>query len=83
LRIEYKNADNFNNKKLVFDQEKEKARNLFKEGKFVDACKVYKYLTSITEGLQKSLYSEEEMAEIKSMNYNSRVNFMKSYFKKI
>ena len=81
LRIEYKNSDNIETKRLFYDQQREKARDLFKENKYADCIKIYKKLINVTENISRRIYSEEEIVELENMNINSKKNYLKAFFK--
>ena len=82
-KLEYKNADTIDSKRLVFDQKKIEAREYFIKGDYMEALKVYRFIYDITSNCSLKLFSKEDLLEIEGMNDNSKVNGLKCYFKLI
>lgn len=68
-------------KRKIYELNREKGKKFFDERKYLEASKVYKFITHISENLPKSKYSEEELDEIENMNFNSKKNYIRCYFK--
>ena len=64
-------------------QKKDEARNHFFKKQYVEALKIYRFLTDINSNCSKKHYSEEEFFELEDMANNSRANFLRCYFKMI
>lgn len=57
-RVEFKNVEKIEIKRKIYELNREKGKKFFEERKYLEASKVYKFITHISENLPKTKYSE-------------------------
>jgi len=73
----YKNDDNFESKRLIYEENREKAKVLFQKKNFKEALKIYKHSINILSSLSKKFLSEEELKILREYYEKSETNFIK------
>ena len=81
LRLEYKNMDTIEGKRVVVEQKKDEARAHMQNKEYLEAIRIYRYLYDINSNCSKKHFSENEGVELEALSNNARANFLKVFFK--
>lgn len=73
----YKNDNNYESKKLIYEENRENAKKLFQKQNYKEALKIYKHSINILSSLSKKNFNPEELKEFRSYLEKSQTNYLK------
>lgn len=62
---------------MIYEENREKAKNLFQKKNYKEALKIYKHSINILNGLSKKFFSTDQLKELNEYCEKSETNYLK------